>query len=85
MTTTELANDFTNLLKKNDHEKAASKYNADNIVSYEAMDGPMAVCNGKDAVKKRVNGGATTTRCTAVLRRDRMLTATNSWCGLRWT
>lgn len=53
MTTTELANDFTNLLKKNDHEKAAGKYNADDIVSYEAMDGPMAVCEGKDAVHKK--------------------------------
>jgi hypothetical protein len=53
VTTLELAKDFTSLLKKNDHEKAATTYNADNIVSYEAMDGPMAVCNGKDAVHKK--------------------------------
>lgn len=53
MTTSELAKDFTSLLKKNDHEKAAAKYNADNIVSYEAMDGPMAVCRGRDAVRKK--------------------------------
>ncbi len=53
MTITELAKDFTSLLKKNDHEKAAHKYNAHNIVSYEAMDGPMAVCEGKDAVQKK--------------------------------
>ena len=53
MTTAELAKDFTNLLKKNDHEGAAEKYNADNIVSYEAMDGPMAVCEGKEAVKQK--------------------------------
>ena len=37
MTTAELAKDFTSILKNNDHEKAAAKYNADNIVSYEAM------------------------------------------------
>lgn len=53
MTTVELAKDFTNILKKNDHEGAASKYNSDDIVSYEAMDGPMAVCRGKDAVKAK--------------------------------
>ena len=53
MTTVELAKDFTSLLKKNEHEKAAAKYNADNIVSYEAMEGPMAVCKGKDAVRKK--------------------------------
>lgn len=53
MTTLELAKDFTNLLKTNDHEGAAAKYNSDDIVSYEAMDGPMAVCRGKDAVKQK--------------------------------
>jgi ketosteroid isomerase-like protein len=67
MTTLELAKDFTNLLKKNDHEGAAAKYNADDIVSYEAMDGPMAVCRGTASVKAKgewwqanheVHGGA---------------------------
>jgi hypothetical protein len=53
MTALELAKDFTSLLKKNDHEKAAATYNADNIVSYEAMDGPMAVCHGKHAVHQK--------------------------------
>jgi hypothetical protein len=53
MTTLELAKDFTNLLKSNDHEGAAAKYNSDDIVSYEAMEGPMAVCQGKDAVKQK--------------------------------
>ena len=53
MTTQELAKDFTNLLKRNDHEGAAAKYNADGIVSLEAMDGPMAVCRGKAAVKEK--------------------------------
>jgi ketosteroid isomerase-like protein len=53
MTTAELAKDFTDLLKQNDHEGAGEKYNADDIVSYEAMEGPMAVCNGKEAVKQK--------------------------------
>lgn len=53
MNTLELAKAFTNLLKKNDHEGAAAKYNADAIVSYEAMEGPMAVCKGKEAVKQK--------------------------------
>ena len=53
MTAAELAKDFTALLKKGDDEGAAGKYNADNIVSYEAMEGPMAVCEGKEAVKQK--------------------------------
>jgi ketosteroid isomerase-like protein len=53
MTTLELAKDFTDLLKQNDHDGAAEKYNADDIVSYEALDGPMAVCEGKEAVKQK--------------------------------
>lgn len=53
MTTAELARDFTELLKQGDHNGAAAKYNADNIVSYEAMDGPMAVVEGKEAVKQK--------------------------------
>ena len=53
MTTSELAKDFTDLLKQNNHEGAAAKYNADDIVSYEAMEGPMAVCEGKEAVKQK--------------------------------
>jgi ketosteroid isomerase-like protein len=53
MTTSDLAKDFTDLLKQNDHEGAAAKYNADDIVSYEAMDGPMAVCEGKEAVEQK--------------------------------
>jgi hypothetical protein len=69
MTTAELAKHFTSLLKKNDHEGAA-KYNANNIVSYEAMDGPMALCSGKDAVQRRAFGGAKITRSTVALWRD---------------
>lgn len=53
MTTAELAKAFTALLEQGDHEGAARKYNADNVVSYEAMDGPMAVCKGKEAVKQK--------------------------------
>jgi hypothetical protein len=53
MTTLKLAKDFTDLLKANDHEGAAAKYNSNDIVSYEAMDGPMAVCRGADAVKAK--------------------------------
>jgi ketosteroid isomerase-like protein len=53
MTTLELAKDFTDLLKQNDHDGAGEKYNADDIVSYEALDGPMAVCEGKEAVKQK--------------------------------
>ena len=53
MSIAELAKDFTNLLKQGDHDGAAKKYNSDSIVSYEAMDGPMAVCEGKEAVKQK--------------------------------
>lgn len=53
MTTAEVAKAFTDLLKQNDHEGAGAKYNADDIVSYEAMEGPMAVLKGKDAVKQK--------------------------------
>ncbi|UVK44262.1 nuclear transport factor 2 family protein [Mesorhizobium sp. AR07] len=53
MTIAEIAKDFTELLKQGDHERAAGKYNADDIVSYEAMDGPMAIARGKDALKQK--------------------------------
>ena len=53
MTTSELAKDFMELLKRGDDEGAAKKYNAADIVSYEAMDGPMAVCRGMEAVKQK--------------------------------
>jgi hypothetical protein len=52
MTTAEIAKDFTELLKQG-KDDAAAKYNADDIVSYEAMEGPMAVCHGKEAVKQK--------------------------------
>lgn len=53
MSIAELAKDFTELLKRGDDEAAAKKYNADNIVSYEAQEGPMSVCRGIDAVKQK--------------------------------
>jgi ketosteroid isomerase-like protein len=53
MTTSELAKEFTELLRKGDDEAAAGKYNADDIVSYEAQEGPMSVCRGRDAVKQK--------------------------------
>jgi hypothetical protein len=53
MTIADLAKDFTELLKQGKDEAAASKYNADDIVSYEAMEGPMAVSEGKAALKQK--------------------------------
>lgn len=53
MTISHLAKDFTDLLKRNDHEGAAAKYNSDDIVSYEATSDEMAVCRGKEAVRQK--------------------------------
>ncbi|MGL5447937.1 MAG: SnoaL-like domain-containing protein [Rhabdaerophilum sp.] len=53
MTPKETAEAFTAMLKAGDHEGAATKFNAEDIVSYEAMEGPMAVCKGRDAVKAK--------------------------------
>ncbi|TGR37114.1 nuclear transport factor 2 family protein, partial [Mesorhizobium sp. M1C.F.Ca.ET.195.01.1.1] len=53
MTITEIAKDFTELLKQGNSDGAAEKYNADAIVSYEAMEGPMAVSRGKEALKQK--------------------------------
>ena len=53
MTIAELAKDFTDFLKRGDDEAAAKKYNAGDIVSYEAMEGPMSVCRGEDAVRQK--------------------------------
>lgn len=51
--TAELAEDFVARLKAGKHEEAAGAYNADEIVSYENMPGPMAVCRGREAVKQK--------------------------------
>lgn len=53
MNIAELARDFTDILKRGGDHDAARKYNADDIVSYEAEAGPMSVCRGKDAVKQK--------------------------------
>jgi len=53
MTTAELAREFTALLKENRHHEAAAKFNAPDIVSIEAMDGPMREVRGADAVKAK--------------------------------
>lgn len=53
MTTKEVAEAFTEMLKAGDHIGAAAKFNADDIVSLEAMDGPMAICRGATAVKAK--------------------------------
>ncbi len=53
MTTKETAEAFTALLKAGDHEGAAQKFNAEDIVSLEAMEGPMAECKGRAAVQAK--------------------------------
>ena len=53
MTSKEVAETFTALLKAGHHEEAATQFNADPIISYEAMEGPMAMCSGRDAVKAK--------------------------------
>jgi ketosteroid isomerase-like protein len=53
MTNSETAKAFTDMLKAGDHEGAAKKFNSANIVSLEAMDGPMARVEGTAAVKAK--------------------------------
>lgn len=53
MTTDQIAKDFVALLKEGKHHEAANRFNADDIVSYENMPGPMAVCRGKEAVRQK--------------------------------
>jgi ketosteroid isomerase-like protein len=50
MSTAEIAQAFTALLKAGDHHAAAMQFNAPDIVSIEAMDGPMARLEGAEAV-----------------------------------
>lgn len=47
--------EFVAMLKQHDHGGAAAKYNSEDIVSYEAMDGPMSVARGKAAVKQKAD------------------------------
>ena len=53
MDTRELAQAFVDLLKANKHEEAAQTFNSPDIVSREAMDGPMAEVRGTEAVKAK--------------------------------
>ncbi|MCU0820839.1 MAG: nuclear transport factor 2 family protein [Beijerinckiaceae bacterium] len=53
MTPKETAEAFTALLKAGDHEGAARTFNAEDIVSLEAMEGPMAVCKGRAALQAK--------------------------------
>ncbi|WP_150287624.1 nuclear transport factor 2 family protein [Rhabdaerophilum calidifontis] len=53
MTIQETAEAFTALLKAGDHQGAAERFNADDIRSFEAMEGPYAACHGKAAVKAK--------------------------------
>ena len=53
MQSAELAKAFTDMLKAGDHEGAAARFNAPDIVSVEAMDGPMARIQGTEALKAK--------------------------------
>ncbi|MGX9146174.1 SnoaL-like domain-containing protein [Mesorhizobium sp. 128a] len=53
MTIADIAKDFTELLQQGDHLGAGEKYNADDIVSLEAMEGPMAIARGKEALRQK--------------------------------
>ena len=53
MTNAETANAFATMLKAGDHEGAAKRFNAETIISREAMDGPRAMCQGSAAVQAK--------------------------------
>jgi ketosteroid isomerase-like protein len=53
MTNAEAIKAFTDLLKASKHEEAAAAFNAPDIVSIEAMEGPMARIEGAEAVKAK--------------------------------
>jgi ketosteroid isomerase-like protein len=53
MTIADVAKDFTEMLQQGDHLGAGEKYNADDIVSLEAMEGPMAIARGKEALRQK--------------------------------
>lgn len=51
MTTRETAEAFCALLKEGRHEEASGRFHAEDVVSIEQMEGPMARLQGKAAVK----------------------------------
>lgn len=53
MTTAEVAKAFTRMLIAGDHHGAAATFNSPDIVSMEAMDGPMSCVQGTAAVKAK--------------------------------
>jgi limonene-1,2-epoxide hydrolase len=53
MTTAEIAKEFAAMLKADDHEGAMRKFHSPDIVSIEAMEGPMARVQGTAAVKAK--------------------------------
>ena len=53
MTIADIAKDFTEMLQQGDHAGAGEKYNADDVVSLEAMEGPMAIARGKEALRQK--------------------------------
>ncbi len=68
MTTREIAEAFAALCREGRHAEAGERFWAADIVSIEAMDGPMARLQGRDAVKAKsdwwvanheVHGGTT--------------------------
>jgi ketosteroid isomerase-like protein len=53
MNVKDVAQAFTALLKAGDHHSAAETFNAPDIVSIEAMEGPMSKVQGTEAVKAK--------------------------------
>jgi ketosteroid isomerase-like protein len=53
MNTRELAAAFTAMLKADQHEEAAAQFNSPDIVSREAMEGPMAEVRGTEALRQK--------------------------------
>ncbi len=51
MDTQAIANDFVTMCKTGQSAEAGEKYWADDVVSIEAMDGPMREARGKPAVR----------------------------------
>ena len=51
MTTQDIAKDLVALCAAGKFDEAGEKYWADDVISREAMDGPMAKLQGKDAVR----------------------------------
>ena len=69
MTIADIARTFTDMLKVGDHHGAAAMFNSPDIVSLEAMEGPMARVQGTAALRAKaywweanneVTGGTTT-------------------------